>query len=186
MKANLGSPKRSNAGAKAVRAALRVIGMCVCPLLALACSDGGDGSGSPPGGGNGTPIGDGQAGAEASRICVDKINAYRATLSLPPLARWSDNESCVSGQAKSDSETGKVHGAFGKCSEMAQNECPGWKGPPETMIPDCLAQMWAEGPGDDFSKHGHYITMSSNKYTKVACGFYTTSNGKVWAIQDFR
>jgi hypothetical protein len=46
--------------------------------------------------------------------------------------------------------------------------------------------MWNEGPGEDFSKHGHYINMSSTKYTKVACGFWTTPKGSVWAVQNFR
>ena len=47
--------------------------------------------------------------------------------------------------------------------------------------------MWAEGPGTDFSAHGHYINMSSTDYTQVACGYYTTSDGKtVWAVQDFK
>ena len=54
------------------------------------------------------------------------------------------------------------------------------------MIPQCLAMMWAEGPGSDFSAHGHYINMSSTQYTKVACGFYTLQDGSVWAVQDFR
>ncbi|WP_394826287.1 CAP domain-containing protein [Pendulispora albinea] len=120
-------------------------------------------------------------GSDATSICVDKINAYRATLGLPPYARWSDKEVCASGQAKSDSETSKPHGAFGKCSEWAQNECPGWPGPAEKMIPGCLEMMWGEGPGG-----GHYDNMSSKKYTKVACGFYTMPNGKVWAVQDFQ
>jgi len=143
-----------------------------------------DGGGSTPDSGSGptTP----PSGTDAASICFDKINAYRATLNLPPYARWTDNETCANGQSKSDSESGQAHGAFGKCTEMAQNECPGWGGPPEKMIPDCLAQMWAEGPGDDFSKHGHYTNMSSKSYTKVACGFYTMPNGKVWAVQDFR
>jgi hypothetical protein len=46
--------------------------------------------------------------------------------------------------------------------------------------------MWAEGPGADFQTHGHYINMSSTKYTKVACGFYETPTGSVWAVQDFQ
>jgi len=33
---------------------------------------------------------------------------------------------------------------------------------------------------------GHYINMSNPDYTEVACGFYTTPDGYVWAVQDFR
>ena len=43
-----------------------------------------------------------------------------------------------------------------------------------------------EGPGTDFSTHGHYINMSSTKYSAVACGFYQTPGGKFWAVQDFK
>jgi hypothetical protein len=128
---------------------------------------------------------DGSASTDSAQLCVDTINAYRATLSLPPYARWNEEESCAGNQAKSDSQSGTAHGAFGTCNEHAQDECPGWPGPPTSMITGCLAQMWAEGPGSDFAAHGHYINMSSTSYTKVACGFYTLPDGSVWAAQDF-
>ncbi|MCA9699350.1 MAG: hypothetical protein KC431_17630, partial [Myxococcales bacterium] len=107
-------------------------------LLALSACEGGGNDGDDEGGGDDT----------AEQLCVDTINDYRATLSLPPLERWTDAESCSNAEAKSDSETNTAHGAFGQCEEWAQNECPGWPGPPEDMIVDCLALMWAEGPGD--------------------------------------
>ena len=156
--------------------------LVVCSALGsvvlVACSSGG---GNNTGGDSGTP-GDGTA----EQLCVDTINNYRTTLGLPPYQRWNAEESCADGQCKSDSQSGTAHGAFGQCSEFAQNECPGWPGPPASMIPQCLQMMWAEGPGADFSKHGHYINMSSTQYTQVACGFYTLSDGSVWAVQDFR
>ncbi len=87
----------------------------------------------------------------------------------------------MDGQAKSDS-TGSAHGAFGKCMEFAQDECPGWPGPADTtMVTSCLKAMWAEGPGG-----GHYENMKNAKYTQVACGFYTSGAGKVWAVQNFK
>ena len=49
------------------------------------------------------------------------------------------------------------------------------------LLDGCLAQMWAEGPGQPFSAHGHYINMSSTSYTTVACGFYQTPSGSWWA-----
>jgi hypothetical protein len=119
------------------------------------------------------------------QACVDKINEYRATLSLPAYQRWTSAESCADGEAKSDSETGQAHGAFPACGEFAQNECPGYPSLDSTVT-TCLAQMWAEGPGTDFSKHGHYINMSSTSYSMVACGFYVTPSGSVWAVQDFK
>jgi hypothetical protein len=125
--------------------------------------------------------------ASARQACVDKINGFRATLSLAPLARWTAQETCADGQAKSDSESGKAHGAFGQCTELAQDECPGWGSIASiTSGKSCLDQMWAEGPGTDYATHGHYINMSNPKYTKVACGYYTTPTGKVWAVQDLR
>jgi hypothetical protein len=46
--------------------------------------------------------------------------------------------------------------------------------------------MWNEGPGSDWSQHGHYINMSNPNYTMVAIGFYITSAGKVWSVQNFK
>ena len=115
------------------------------------------------------------------QLCVDTINQYRATLGLKPYVRWTTAETCSDGEAASDSKTGKAHGAFGTCGEMAQNECPGWPGPADTMIPSCLKSMWGEGPGG-----GHYENMASTKYTQVSCGFYVLPNGSVWAVQNFR
>jgi hypothetical protein len=122
----------------------------------------------------------------AQQLCVDTINMYRAMLSLPAYARWTDAEACSDDEAESDSISMTPHGAFGSCGESAQNECPGWPGPPESMIEQCLALMWAEGPGEDFQAHGHYLNMSSTSYTKVACGYHTTADGSVWAVQNFQ
>ena len=82
----------------------------------------------------------------------------------------------------------KPHGAWAmklypSCNGFGQNECLG-QGP--GGIEGCLDMMWAEGPGTDFSTHGHYINMTSTKYTKVACGFYTTPKGSIWSVQNFR
>ncbi len=121
-----------------------------------------------------------------AQLCVDTINMHRASIGLPPYQRWQGAEACTSDQCMKDSQTGQAHGAFGQCGEFAQNECPGWPGPPESMIVDCLQMMWDEGPGQDFNKHGHYINMSSTNYAEVSCGFYQTPNGSWWAIQNFK
>jgi hypothetical protein len=135
---------------------------------------GGDGSGASP-----TEV--------AAQLCVDTINMYRATLGLAPYARWSvDMETCASSEALSDSQSNRAHGAFGMCTENAQDECPGWGGSLTSVVTGCLKQMWAEGPGTDFSTHGHYINMSSSKYTRVACGFASTPTGQIWATQNFK
>lgn len=154
---------------------MRLLLALACAALLGGCSSGGDTTGT-----SNDPL------AGARTACVDGINAYRATLGLPAYAAWTDQSTCSDQEASSDSQTGKAHGAFGKCTEMAQNECPGWPGPPDTMIGGCLKMMWAEGPGTDFAKHGHYINMSSTKYTKVACGFFQTASGQWWSVQNFR
>lgn len=123
----------------------------------------------------------GATGTSPAEICVATINEYRKTKGLPPYARWTDAETCTDGEAQSDAKTQQGHGAFGKCGEFGQNECPGWPGPADTMIPKCLKSMWGEGPGG-----GHYEAMASTKYTKVACGFGTAADGQIWAAQNFR
>lgn len=168
-------------------------------LSATACGSS-DATGDGKGGAGGTDSGatSGSASAEtsassgageaslATQLCLDTINMYRATLDLPPYQRWTEKEACATDEATQDFQSGTGHGAFGQCGEFAQNECPDWSAPAESMIADCLAQMWAEGPGTDFSKHGHYLNMSSTKYTKVACGFSSAVKGVLWAVQDFQ
>jgi hypothetical protein len=117
--------------------------------------------------------------------CVDQINEYRASIGVAPLERWRSAEDCTDTEAFRDSQTGTPHGAFPSCGESAQNECPGW-GSLESTVTDCLAMMWAEGPGEPYSEHGHYINMSNENYSQVSCGFYVTESGSVWAIQNFK
>jgi hypothetical protein len=170
------------------------------PVVALLCivlpacggvGGGGSGAGGSGVGGSGststaTSTSGTSGSTDAAQICVDHINSLRATLKLPPYARWSSGEACAGTQAQKDSASNTPHGAFGMCGEHAQDECPGWPGPPSKMITGCLDQMWAEGPGTDFSTHGHYINMSSTSYTKVACGYFTLPDGSVWATQNFQ
>ena len=122
------------------------------------------------------------------------INAYRATLSLPPLTRWCGNASCEDGQCSADDAANTAHSAFGKCGEFGQCECPGWGGDPLSSIDGCLQSMWNEGPGPSgcssdpncFEMHGHYLIMSSTSYSTVECGFNTDSSGGWWGVQDYK
>jgi uncharacterized protein YkwD len=150
--------------------------------VALACSSGSTASGlGIDGGGGGNGGSSGGSGSSAAQTCVDTINKYRASLGLPPYARWSDAESCTAGEAQKDAASMQAHSAFPSCNEFAQNECPGWPGPPESMITQCLELMWMEGPGG-----GHYDNMTSKTYTQVSCGFAVQADGSVWATQDFK
>jgi len=121
---------------------------------------------------------------DAHQDCVDRINQLRAECQcLPPLARWTDAEACSDGQSQSDQATNTPHGNFGDCGESAQNTCPNW-GSESDIVNGCLQSMWDEGPGEPFSEHGHYINMSNQGYSKVACGF-SASAGGVWSNQNF-
>ncbi|HVY32637.1 MAG TPA: CAP domain-containing protein [Polyangiaceae bacterium] len=123
--------------------------------------------------------------ADARTRCVDRVNELRASKGKGPIPRLASAEACADGQAKSDSESGKAHGAFNDCADqvkhwsgIAQNECPGYKSV-EATLTGCIDMMWAEGPGG-----GHYENMMGGS-THMACGFYTTPDGKVWQVQDY-
>ena len=121
--------------------------------------------------------------------CVRRINQLRMECQcLPPLARWTEGESCANEHAEYDS-TRSPHSGFRDniCAEggRGQNECPGW-GSVEQTNSSCLQAMWDEGPGEDFQMHGHYINMTNSRHSEVACGFFTTDSGQVWAVQNFR
>ncbi|WP_434422472.1 CAP domain-containing protein [Nannocystis pusilla] len=163
------------------------------PTGTSAATTGADPSAGPTSDPSAGPTGDpgstgdpGDPYEQARQLCVDTINMYRATLGLPPYQRWTDAESCSDGEAAADGQSGTPHGAFGMCGEFAQNECPGWPSPAEQSLPGCLEQMWAEGPGEDFQMHGHYINMSSEQYTMVACGFADAGGGNMWMVQNFK
>jgi hypothetical protein len=170
------------------------LGLCVVVWLALvSCGDDADsltGAGSPRRGsssssGAGASSSSGEvvtgSGTSANELCWSTINEYRKRAGLEPYERWTDAESCSDGEAASDAQTKRAHGAFPRCGEFAQNECPGTPGPPEEGIPSCLAMMWDEGPGG-----GHHDNMASTKYTKAACGVFVTASGSIWSVQNFR
>lgn len=116
--------------------------------------------------------------------CVDRINQLRWECQcLPPLARWTEAESCTDEQSGADQSGGGAHANFGDCNEYGQNTCPDW-GSNDDIISGCLQSMWDEGPGEPFSAHGHYINMTNPDYTKVACGF-SNGGGGVWSNQNF-
>jgi hypothetical protein len=105
---------------------------------------------------------------------------------LTPYERWSEGESCADQQAAYDEQADSPHAGFGDniCTPRAsaQNECLGGN------INGCIQQMFNEGPppqqpctGQCFQDHGHFINITSTRYTRVACGF-----GPSWAVQNFQ
>ncbi|MEP7051240.1 MAG: hypothetical protein ABJB12_12850 [Pseudomonadota bacterium] len=117
--------------------------------------------------------------------CVQRTNEFRARVTPGVLLRQTSHETCGDAEAQSDGATGTAHGAFGRCQEAGQNECPGWPGPLEQLIDKCLAQMFAEGPGPFSGGHGHYLNIVDPAFHGVSCGFSTAANGKIWLVQDF-
>jgi hypothetical protein len=127
--------------------------------------------------------------------CVNRINQFRAECAcLPPLERWTDGEACADEMSEYDSVEESAHAGFQDdiCEGgSAQNECPGWRSE-EQIVEGCLQAMWDEGPppteectGDCFQEYGHFINMTNSRFTKVACGFFTTPDGEVWSVQNF-
>ncbi len=127
--------------------------------------------------------------------CVERVNQFRACVCLPALQRNSAGEACANQEAEYDSQTNTAHSGFvsGICSPsgLAQNECPGWSSAEQT-VSRCMQEMFNEGPppstpctGDCFETYGHFINMTSTRYTSVACGFYTTASGEVWQTQNY-
>ncbi|MEZ4473874.1 MAG: CAP domain-containing protein [bacterium] len=126
---------------------------------------------------------------DLAQDCVNRINQLRAECQcLPPLRRWQAGEACADTHAEYDSTRSPHAGFQGRiCAEsgFGQNECPGW-GSTRDVIVGCLQQMWDEGPGEPFQAHGHYLNMTNGRFSQVACGFYTTPAGQVWAVQNFQ
>jgi hypothetical protein len=131
---------------------------------------------------------------EYRQQCIHRINYYRSSVGMGMLTRNLTKEACVDSECQSDAASGAAHGAFGKCGESAQDECPGW-GSLISIVTGCLQQMWDEGPPPTgtpcgggttcYQQHGHYINMTGSSYTRVACGFFVGTGGKVQAIQNF-
>lgn len=127
--------------------------------------------------------------------CVDRINQFLTQCAcLPALTRRMDGEACADQMAEYDAGQNTAHAGFTAkiCQPSgSQNECPGYSSNSQ-VIGLCMQQMWDEGPpptatctGTCYEDHGHFINMTDASVTKVACGFYTTAAGKVWAVQNF-
>jgi hypothetical protein len=116
---------------------------------------------------------------------VARINQFRACLGRTPYQRWTEAESCVDQQVAYDRQRDEPHAGFTDqiCSPRgnAQNECLGGD------FNRCMQSMFNEGPppqepctGQCFQDHGHYLNMTSTRFTRVACGF----DGN-WSAQNF-
>lgn len=135
--------------------------------------------------------------------CLAKINEYRATENLKPLALASEEkQACVDKQSADDLASNVAHGHFGDCGEFAQNSGPNfsgsWQKNASAVAEYYLKMMWEDEKAlvesgerdpeksEDYSYIGHYINMRSKSYTKVACGIALDADGKKgWLNVDF-
>jgi hypothetical protein len=129
--------------------------------------------------------------------CVARVNQFRACACLPPLAHWTDGEACANQDATYDAQnqSAGAHAGFKAnicAAGNAQDECPGWRSN-DQVVSGCLQQMFDEGPppmnpctGTCYEQHGHFINMTNTRYTQVACGFFTNTDGKIWGVQNFK
>ncbi len=156
---------------------------------------GGGGSGSGSGGGG---SGGGGSGSNAALVeCVTQTNAYRAMNGKSALTESSQLETYAASGAMFDYNAGSAHDHFGMTQgggiAFAENECPGFDGwnianaggDMVSLMDMCLQAFYDEGPGSDYSTHGHYINMMG-AYGTLGCGIYEDSlNGNVTITQDY-
>jgi uncharacterized protein YkwD len=127
--------------------------------------------------------------AAEKKLCLDTINAYRASVGLKAVAWSASLEAFADQGARYDSERNAAHGHFsafskGAVPSDAENAIPGWPLKNYKTVAKIVAegakQMWAEGPGG-----GHYENIKGS-HTVVGCGIYVNPAGGVWIIHDFK
>ncbi len=140
--------------------------------------------------------------SEWREYCLDVINKYRASESKAALTLADESkQSCTDKQAANDLKDNKAHGHFGDCGEFAQNSGPNinlsWIKTEKEIVDTYLEMMWDEkklvesgerkpSKSEDYSYIGHYLNMSSTKYTTVACGIAKNSDRtKGWFNVNF-
>jgi hypothetical protein len=127
--------------------------------------------------------------AAEKKLCLDTINALRATLGLKAVAWSASLEAFADQGARYDAERNAAHGHFSAFSKQAvpsdaENAIPGWSlknsKTVAKVVVDGAKMMWDEGPGG-----GHYENIKGD-HTAVGCGIYVTAAGAVWVIHDFK
>ena len=132
--------------------------------------------------------------ATLRQVCLDEINRYRATLSLTPMQRASEQQELCSDQgAKKDGDSGNAHSSAGrgnpcaasgiKVNFQSQNTCPGYPvGGRTPTIADalkgCLSQMWAEGEPPEGEEKCLQDYFAGNTKCFLAHGHYINMKGK--------
>ncbi|MEZ4299797.1 MAG: CAP domain-containing protein [Polyangiaceae bacterium] len=139
-----------------------------------------------------------------ANACVSKIKNLRTSIGLAagtnivqaatkePAYSGATYGDCARKEAKYDSTNGghAAHKAnLYKCLGT-QNECVNWKPnageTPTQMVKRCVQGWFDEGPGADYSKHGHYTNMTSSTYKNITCGVYKNASGQYTIAADFK
>jgi hypothetical protein len=67
--------------------------------------------------------------------------------------------------------------------DLRSKRCSGGGVRVKTVVAACIKAFYDEGPGTDYSTHGHYSNMMGN-YASLGCDFYESS-GKITIVQDY-
>ncbi len=162
--------------------------------------------------GSGVVVDSGDGFSASRAACVNEINRLRATQGHAALVLWTSPsvDMCVDHQATSDETNSSPHQAWNKhtdaCDGNGQDECEGAGTSPAGIV-SCLDNMWGEKdqpscsgcaacsgaynpacPNCDFfgtkgAACGHYVNMSADYFSEVACGFSALGG---WATQNFQ
>ncbi len=145
---------------------------------------------------NGSNKTDGGGGSDDPLVvCVSQTNMYRAMNGKPALTLSTQLEAYAATGAMFDEQAGSAHDHFGMTEgggiAFAENECPGFDGwnlqqGGGTLVGTmkaCILAFYSEGPGSDYSTHGHYINMMGD-YGTLGCGIYQDSS-TVTITQDY-
>jgi hypothetical protein len=135
-------------------------------------------------------------GGSAKAFCVSETNRYRAMGSVAAVTENTALETYADTGASTDYNASSAHSHFTATSgggiAFAENECPGFSGwhlaaggDLNALVGQCIAAFYAEGPGTDYSAHGHYINMMNPSYSTLGCGIDQASNGDVTIVQDY-
>jgi hypothetical protein len=139
---------------------------------------------------------DGRTGnASAQQFCVSETNRYREMNGKADLTEAANLETFADTGAMTDYNAMSAHSHFsatqGGGIAFAENECPGFSGwhlapggDLNALVGMCIAAFYSEGPGTDYSTHGHYINMMGN-YATLGCGIFSATNGDVTITQDY-
>lgn len=141
-------------------------GGCVHESCAGTCDLGFGGSGPDP-------------FAAARETCFQKTNELRAQAGAPALQHDLTMEPCADQQAKNDGNANSSYGNIPYCTQASQNECAALAGTPESAVAPCLQELFDQGPGTI-----HHDQMIDPARTRVSCGFFVTTEGKVWVVQN--